>query len=95
MATLELISIGLPLLNMRWLVSGKGKMWLDDYQEILNTDNLTTGEPPPQYGRSEVTIYIEKECKLTGGKCAFELVPELKAENEKLKAENDKLKKKK
>ena len=56
------------------------------------------GEPHEEYiiqKIKEVTFYIEKECKLTGGKCAFELVPELRAENEGLRKEIEKLKNKK
>lgn len=54
LATLALIARGYPSLNMRWLISGDGGMWLDnDYQEILNTDNLIMNEDPPQYGNEK------------------------------------------
>lgn len=64
-------------------------------QSPQNPNNVS--EPKQEYAIQkikEVTFYIEKECKLTGSKCAFEMLPELKVENEKLKAENEKLKKK-
>ena len=73
-------------------------LFFRDFTKIVdgeNTNEMELNEPTPQYGRSEVTIYIEKECGLTGGKCAFELVPELKSENEALRKRVEELEKKK
>jgi transcriptional regulator with XRE-family HTH domain len=79
-------------LNARWLMMGEGKMWIESKEKsgIVN-------EPPPQYESNkirEVTIYVERECSLTGGACAFTMLPELKAENEKLRKEVEALKNK-
>lgn len=77
-------------LNARWLITGEGEMWLNGGQEMISDSNL-----PYKELIKEVKVYFEKECKLTGGMCAFEMLPELKAENEKLKQELAELKKNK
>ena len=76
-----------------------------DKIESENTDRLEKAhksnlaeEPVTGYEVSkikEVTIYLEKDCHLTGGKCAFDLLPELRAENEQLKKHIEKLEKNK
>lgn len=77
-------------LNARWLITGEGEMWLNGEQTINSDSNFTYNE-----WIKEVKVDLEKECKLTGGMCAFEMLPELKAENEKLKQELAELKKNK
>ena len=91
-SSLEKIFNAYPQLNAEWLFRGVGEMW---NTELHNSGNIA--EPPPQYRTGkikEVTFSVEKECGLTGGKCAFELVPELRIENEQLKKEIEILKKK-
>jgi hypothetical protein len=78
-------------LNARWLLTGEGEIW-------ANNNIAMVSEPSNDYKAQitlkEVTVYVEKECQLTGGVCAFELLPELKAENEALKRQIEELKNK-
>lgn len=72
---------------------------LENLESEKNPQNVNfVSEIETGYGDSkhkEVTIYIEKECVLTGGVCAFNVLSELRTENERLKAENEILRKKK
>lgn len=85
-------------LDLRWLILGTEKEESKVLYENLE-EEIEMHEPSEPYRRAPLhevtTLYIEKECKLTGGKCAFDMLPELKAENEGLKKEIEKLKKKK
>lgn len=72
------------------------ELFLIDLENSKQIENLNEfGEEQAAYGRlKEVTLYIEKECALTGAKCAFAKMPELEEENRLLRKENEALKKK-
>lgn len=89
-----LILQGFPALNANWLLKGEGEMFSNKAIINLDSNNGLVGESFQEYisQTKEVTVYLEKQCSLTGGACVFSILPELKAENEKLKKEVEKLK---
>jgi transcriptional regulator with XRE-family HTH domain len=78
-------------LDARWLIVDNVQSYISN---SLNHQFKENAEIYTNDSMREVTVYIEKECKLTGGACAFEMLPEIKAENEALKKEIAKLKSK-